>query len=689
MGIDQDSGEDAANEENHEDSRVPRPSDDGGRERESSVPRTNGDSDDPTDVSTATSEGDDSDRPDDAEDESSAAPSGSGPDDEAVSERVLDDVRALAGEGGQFDADGEGHGRPPAAFPADAEDAASPGAVEDRITADLVAAFESGTAVAPELERPDESFLEASFFDFEPLAGRRELAGYWLNEPYAYAAILVNPVNKRRTYHVFEPTLDDFERYLRQDLATKLRQELRQGTASQSEQDFERRLAALLAEHGRTVDDGTLYKLLYYFQRDFEGYGVIDPLMRDRGIEDISCDGHDVPTYVYHREFENLRTNLVFPESRLDSFVDRLANMAGTHVSIASPLRDATLPDGSRLQLTLGGDVGVRGSNFSIRKFSEVPLTPVDLIASNTYSVTAMAFIWLAIEHQKSFVFGGPTASGKTTAMNAVSLFIPPDSKIVSIEDTRELALPHENWIAGKTRASASIDENQQVTMYELLEAALHQRPEYLIIGEIRMQPRVIRTFFQAIGTGHAGFTTFHANSATNVLRRFEQEPLSVPRQMLEELDLVGIHRMLQLEDRRYRRLHDLAEMSGAGTDGSARLQTLFEWDPSSDTLEFALSEYMESRIAQEVIDIHGWTAEHLFRDLQQRTEILWYMVENDVTDFEDVATIIQTAYRDREYLLESIRSASFDPAQLRGEQADVSLEPGTTLGGSEAADDV
>jgi flagellar protein FlaI len=560
--------------------------------------------------------------------------------------------------------------------------ARTPETVQRSVLADLRAAFDSGTATVPELDRPTESFLETSFFDFEPFEGRRELTGYWVQKPFAYVSVLVNPTNKRRTYHVLEPTLDEFERYLRQDLATKVRQQLRHRTVSadDSEREFERELAHQLARHGKAVDDGTLYKLLYYFRRDFLGYGLIDPLMRDGNIEDVSCDGHDLPTYVYHHEYENLRTNVVFSEDRLDSFVDRLANKAGTHVSVASPLRDATLPDGSRLQLTRGGDVGVRGSNFTIRKFAEVPLTPVDLIRSNTYSAAAMAFVWLAVEHQKSFVFAGPTAAGKTTAMNAVSLFIPPDSKVVSIEDTRELALPHDNWIAGQTRESATVEEGQQVTMYDLLQAALHQRPEYLIIGEIRMQPSVVRTFFQAIGTGHAGFTTFHANSAENVLRRFEQDPLSIPKQMLEELDLVGIHRMLRLEHRRLRRLHHLTEMGAGGRDVPAQLRTLFEWDASTDTIELAVPEYAASDIVSEIVDIHGWSDEQLLRDVQQRAEILWYMVGEGVTDFEDVAAVIQTAYRDREFLLDAIRSESFDPADLRERVDTESLSPTDVL---------
>ncbi|MFB6205120.1 MAG: type II/IV secretion system ATPase subunit, partial [Haloglomus sp.] len=286
---------------------------------------------------------------------------------------------------------------------------------------------------------PDDAFVEESFFDFSYLEGYQEVHRRWVNEPFAYVSILYDAERNEYQYHVVEPTLDQFEQYVRADLITLLRNELIYMDFESGNRDgvFMQQARDLVDEHAATVNDGTLHKVAYYLRRDFLGFGPIDPIMRDPGIEDISCDGSNVPVYVYHREYRDLPSNVAFGERKLNSFVVQLAQRAGRSVSVASPLVDASLPDGSRLQLTLGGDISTRGANFTIRKFADVPYTPVDLIEWNTFSVEEMAYFWLAIENNKSLLFAGGTGSGKTTSMNAVSFFIPQHSKVVTIEDTR------------------------------------------------------------------------------------------------------------------------------------------------------------------------------------------------------------------------------------------------------------
>ena len=187
--------------------------------------------------------------------------------------------------------------------------------------------------------------------------------------------------------------------------------------------------------------------------RDFLGYGPIDVMMRDPMIEDISCDGPGIPIYLFHRKYESVRTTVRFlDEDELDSFVIRLAQRSRKHISVADPLLDATLPDGSRLQATLSREVTTRGSSFTVRKFRADPMTPPDLIRLGTLSAEMAAWFWFAMELGHSFILAGGTASGKTTSLNAIAQFIPPQKKIVSIEDTREINLSHENWIAGITR---------------------------------------------------------------------------------------------------------------------------------------------------------------------------------------------------------------------------------------------
>ena len=209
---------------------------------------------------------------------------------------------------------------------------------------------------------------------------------------------------------------------------------------------------ALIDDYGISLDTSTLYKLQYFLIRNFIGWSRIDPLMKDPHLEDISCDGNKIPLFLYHRKYRNIKTNIAFESDVLNSLAITLAQRSGKHISTGSPMIDATLPEGSRLQLTLGTEVTTRGTSFTIRKFREEPFSPVELMEIGTFNADALVYFWLAIENNKSLLFIGGTASGKTTSLNAVSLFIPPVAKVVSIEDTREITLYHDNWIASVTR---------------------------------------------------------------------------------------------------------------------------------------------------------------------------------------------------------------------------------------------
>jgi len=200
-------------------------------------------------------------------------------------------------------------------------------------------------------------------------------------------------------------------------------------------------------------------------------------------VEDISVDGYNQPVFTYHGDYEQIISNIFHGRDELDDFVVKLAQRSGKGISKRQPQVDCTLPDGSRAQLTLGEEVSDHGTNYTIRQFKDVPFTPVDLVCWNTFSLDQMAFLWLCIENHKSLIFAGGTASGKTTSLNAVSLFIPSGAKIVSIEDTREVELPQRNWIASVTRPSFSEDDTGDVDEFDLLEAALRQRPDYIVMG--------------------------------------------------------------------------------------------------------------------------------------------------------------------------------------------------------------
>ena len=262
-------------------------------------------------------------------------------------------------------------------------------------------------------------------------------------------------------------------------------------------------------------------KIFYHLFREFLGYGRIDILMHDEGIEDVSCDGPNIPIFLYHKKFDEIATNIIFNESdELNSFVVRLSQICGKQISIYSPIVDGKLPDGSRLQATLAKTV-TNGSTYTIRRFRENPLTPIDLIKFKSLSIEMAAYFWICIEKGASILFCGGTASGKTTALNALSLFIPSSHKIISIEDTREVSLPHINWIAGTTRQGFSSSEENKtgkdIDMFDLIRAALRQRPKVIIVGEVRGKEAY--SLFQAMATGHTSYATVHASTIHTLIQ--------------------------------------------------------------------------------------------------------------------------------------------------------------------------
>ncbi|MDS0474462.1 type II/IV secretion system ATPase subunit [Natrinema sp. 1APR25-10V2] len=542
-------------------------------------------------------------------------------------------------------------------------------AVRDAVLADVKAFFDERPDDAFP-GRPSDAFIEEEFFDFGYLDDYAEVDRYWVNRPYAYVTVLYDEATNTNRYHVVEPDLDEFEEYVREDLIRSLRSdllykefdgEIDRGVA------FDEEVPRVMREHAATVGDGSLHQLIYYLRRDFVSYGKIDPIMRDRAVEDISCDGAGQPVFVYHHGYRDLRTNLAFGDERLNAYVVRLAQRAGKHLSVADPLIDAALPDGSRVQLTLGGEVTTRGANFTVRKFAEVPFTPVDLVNWGTFSLEQMAYLWLAVENNASLMFAGGTGSGKTTSLNAVSMFVPPESKVVSIEDTPEITLPHDNWIQSVTREGVTAGGRGEVGMFDLLQAALRQRPEYLVVGEIRTESDVALTFFQSIATGHTAYTTFHADSVRGLLSRLRNEPLNVPTQMIGNLDIVSIQQQTTQDGRRVRRNRRLVELAGDDTGEEIDRHEVFEYDPREDGFE----QVAGSRVLGEIADERGWTPGRIERELERREEVLGYLFEREITEYERVARVIQGFIRDPDYILAEVRAGDLDPAAIAVTEAD------------------
>jgi len=543
--------------------------------------------------------------------------------------------------------------------------------------------------------------------------GYTEIDRYWVDEPYAFVLVLYDTAKKVPVYTVIEPSLTPFEKTLLlrlyedlSDVLTLDDVEFAESNAGQfdegiaeeilevddgngdahasgednvpleelvdarfvdagaGENDTEfdvdiaksrilqRKALELLGYYSIELSPRSTHKILHFLNRNYVGYGKLDALLKDTHIEDISCDGVGIPIFIYHTVYKNIETNLTFNEDYLNSFVIQLVQRGGKHISIGSPMVDATLPDGSRLQATLGKEVTTRGSSFTIRRFKEDPFTPVDMLNFGTCSSEMLAYFWLAIENNKSMILAGGTASGKTSALNAVSMFIPPIAKVVSIEDTRELTLHHENWIAGVTRESTIAHEGvSDITMFELLKAALRQRPEYILVGEVRGAEAL--TLFQAMSTGHTTYSTMHAADIETLLNRIQGEPINVPHAMLQALNIVSIQMQTYIGTERVRRTKTLLEITGLDQrTGGVRINDLYTWDPTKDTFEYSGNSYVLDQIREE----RGWTNSQLNDALEERKDILEYMVEKKINNYKEISQIVQRYALDPDAVLSEVR---------------------------------
>jgi flagellar protein FlaI len=427
--------------------------------------------------------------------------------------------------------------------------------------------------------------------------------------------------------------------------------ELSEFSEDEAKEYLRRNVDRLIKDYSVEMNETAKEKIMYYIVRDFLGYGKIDVLMRDPMIEDISCDAATVPLFIYHRNYENVKTNIQFQsDNELDSFVIQLAQRCGRHLSIARPLLDATMPDGSRLQSSLSREVSSMGSNFTIRRFREVPFTPTHLVEFNTISAEIAAYLWMAIEHGSSAIVAGGTASGKTTSLNALGLFIPPQMKIVSIEDTREINLPHPNWIASITRETSSEAEESRVGMFDLLKAALRQRPEYIVVGEIRGQEAVV--LFQAMATGHTVYSTMHADSIFSVVHRLEGEPISIPRIQLQALNIVAIQGQMRIGKKRVRRVKELVEVVGLDpTTGDILTNDVFKWNPRKDTFDY----FGKGHVTDSIAEHRNWTDRELNEEFERRIQVIKWMVKKGIKHYVDVGNIIAAYYKNPEKVLDRV----------------------------------
>jgi flagellar protein FlaI len=479
-----------------------------------------------------------------------------------------------------------------------------------------------------------------------------QLDRYWVEKGCSLVVIALNKKTNQKEYLLSEPALSEFE----YELLERLHEDLRDVLILSSDEikkDPKRilleKINDLIDDYGITLDSSSLFKIQYFLIRNFIGWSRIDALMKDPQLEDISCDGNNIPLFLYHRIYCNIKTNIAFESGVLNSLAIALAQRSGKHISTGSPMVDATLPDGSRLQLTFGSEVTTRGTSFTIRKFREEPFSPVELMENGTFNAEALVYFWLAIENNKSLLFVGGTASGKTTSLNAVSLLIPPVAKVVSIEDTREITLYHDNWIASVTRDGFAEGGNA-IKMFDLLKSALRQRPEFILVGEVR-GPEA-QTLFQAMNTGHTTFSTMHAGSVDAAIHRLESEPLNVPRNMIQALNILCVQELIYRGTERVRRFLEIVEIAGIDpATGNLRVNNVFVYDPVHDIFSFT----GRSQIYAEIAEKRGWTRDQLESEITTRKNILEEMKKQGIKDYISVASLFHTYYIDAPKVLANL----------------------------------
>ncbi len=399
-------------------------------------------------------------------------------------------------------------------------------------------------------------------------------------------------------------------------------------------------------------NEDSIDNIIYFVIRDMVKYDRLTPLLQDNYIEDISCNGPNIPIFIYHSEYGDMETNVVYESDELNLFVSMLAQRSGKHISVAQPNVAGRLPGGYRVQLTLAKEISPKGSNFTIRRFNEEPLTPTQLINFGTFSLEQMAYLWLAIQNNKSLIFAGGTASGKTTSMNAVSLFIPPKSKVITIEDTQEITLQHTNWLQSITRDSFGGDSKSEIDMYSLLRDALRQRPEYIIVGEVR--GKEAQTLFQAMSTGHTTYSTMHADDVSSAINRLEHEPINLPRQMITALDIMSIQVQTEANGENVRRCKKLVEIGGVKQkNNKLEVKTIYDYNPEKDNIKSRLD---DSRVLNEIKISKNWTNQDIKEELERRKKVLKYLKDKeDVINYVQVTKILRRYMNNKELVLEQI----------------------------------
>lgn len=498
-----------------------------------------------------------------------------------------------------------------------------------------------------------ESFLQSHLFEESQTqtipSGYEIIEKYPLHPPFSYANIMYNKEKANYLYFVDELRLTQEEQRIFENLHDLIEASL-ESPDSVDSNNFEAHLNSILEKHEKMFfanSTASIEKVKYYLQRDINGFGLIDPLMHDVNIEDISCSGTDKPIYVWHRKYDSVPTSVQFlSEEKLNSFISRIVFRAGKHISSAFPITDLALQGNHRLSVLYQKEVTPKGTSFTIRKFREDPYTIIDLIGFGTIDLQIAAYLWMLVEAKMSFIIIGPTGSGKTTILNAITGLVNPNYKIFSVEDVAEININHENWFTLVSRSGFGLGGEGEIGLHDLIKAGLRHRPDYVAVGEIRGSEAYV--MFQAMATGHGGLCTMHADSLESAIKRLQQKPMDIPAGYISLMNCaIVIKRVKEGAGHSGRRAIAVSEIINANSSHSA-----FSWDPREDYFK---SHLQDSKLLQQIAESTGSDLNEVLEEHVKRTGILKWMLEHDIRDYKKVTETIGKYYIDPQALLQKI----------------------------------
>jgi flagellar protein FlaI len=476
---------------------------------------------------------------------------------------------------------------------------------------------------------------------------------YALIPPFTFAHIYWNPKISEVVYEVEEPMLTKEEKEYKKELILAMKNIVDFNTIIEKSPEklisyIDKMFKILAIELGIYVSYESYRKIFYYLYRDFVGFNETDPLLKDYYVEDIECNGVETPVYIVHRIYRNLKTNIVFRDlDKLASFVEKLSQKCGKYISYARPILDGSLPDGSRVNATYTKDITSRGPTFTIRKFTKTPWTPSQLLSFKTLSPEMLAYLWLLLEYKMNILIAGGTASGKTTLLNAIAFFIPPESRVVSIEDTRELNLPRENWLPSVVRTATGVGKlTGEIDLFTLLRSSFRQNPDYVIVGEVRGKEAYV--LFQGMASGHSSISTLHADSVDTVIKRLETPPIELSPTLLNVLDCICIMTHAIVSKQETRKLREIVEIINVSQEGIASTNMPFIWNSREDQFYFK----KESRIFEKISRRYGLTIEEIREEFRKRTKLLYKLFQSTVFGFEEFQDVINEYYKNPKKVL-------------------------------------